>query len=218
MKDGAVITSNQKQSLQEMLVTKNILLDSIYENNGEIDNQQAETLMELDTNLPVKVDGWAWTLKKDGAIDKEIELWQDRKEVVEGIIKVLRNGKDQLKARAHQIMLMNHLDRIDGNQFWIKRDTSRTRSLMMEVVEDEYKKYELPTLTNNQYKLLLNMIAHFNGTLKKDLPFDSIYSAIELEEMIANRKTEKCNVTDLPDGHRAIVIEERPTVRLFAKR
>ena len=62
------------------------------------------------------------------------------------------------------------------------------------------------------------MVKHFNGTLRNDLPFDSIYIAIELEEMIEKQKTEKCNVTSLPDGHFAIVIEEKPTVRIYPKR
>jgi hypothetical protein len=145
-------------------------------------------------------------------------IWQQRKEFIEGNIKMLKNGRDRFKARANHIMLMNNLDRLDGTQFWIKRDISRTRSLIIDAVEDEYKKYELPVLKNNQYHLLLNMVKHFNGTLANDLLFDSIYMAIGLEEMIEKQRTEKCNVTDLPEGHNAIVIEERPTVRIFSKR
>ena len=218
MNTSTALKTDHKQTLNDMLVTKNILLDSIYENDGEVNDQQEESLKLLENNLPVKVDGWAWTLMKNGAIDKEIELWQQRKDFMNEIIKTLKNGKDRLKLRAHQIMLMNNLDRLDGTQFWIKRDISRAKSLMMDVVEDEYKKYELPVLSNNQYKLLLNMVKHFNGTLRNDLPFDSIYTAVELEEMIEKQKTEKCNVTNLPDGHCAIVIEERPTVRIYPKK
>ncbi len=218
MNTTSVVTNDHRKTLNEMLVTKNILLESIYANDGEIDDQQLKSLEELENNLPVKVDGWAWTLMKNGAIDKEVELWLQRKEVIDGIIKVLKSGKEKLKAHAHHIMQLNHLDRIDGSQFWIKRDFSKSKSLMMELAEDQYKKYELPTLNDTQYKLLLNMVKHFNGTLKKDLPFESIYTAIELEELLEKNKTEKCNVSDLPEGHCAIVSEERPTVRVFPKK
>jgi hypothetical protein len=34
----------------------------------------------------VKIDGWAWTLMKNDAIYKEPELWQQRKEFIEGNI------------------------------------------------------------------------------------------------------------------------------------
>jgi sulfur transfer complex TusBCD TusB component (DsrH family) len=63
------------------------------------------------------------------------------------------------------------------------------------------------------------MVRYFNRTLANDLLlFDSIYMAIELEEMIEKQKTEKCNVTALPEDHNAVVIEERPSVRIFSKR
>jgi hypothetical protein len=52
----------------------------------------------LENDLPVKVDGCAWTLIKNGAINKELELWQQRKELIEGNIKMLKNGRDRLKA------------------------------------------------------------------------------------------------------------------------
>ncbi len=218
MKDGAVVTIDHKQSLHDMLLTKNLLLEDIYENNGEIDNQQSDSLVELDTSIPVKVDGWAWTLKKEGAIDKEIELWQDRKEVVEQIIKSLRNGRDRLKTRAHHIMLMNHFDRIDGNQFWIKREISKSRTVILDKVEDEYKKYELPTLDYVHYTALVEAVDSYAIACSKDDSKELFRTISELQYYIREQIEIKCNVTDLPNEHVAIVTEEKPTVRIYPKR
>lgn len=128
------------------------------------------------------------------------------------------NGKDRLKTHTNHILEANHLERVDGIQFLMNRDASKTKSIDIDLVEDEYKKYELPVLTNNQYRLLLNMIAHFNGTLKHDLPFESIYTAIELQEKIENAKVGKCNVSDLPEGHPAVEVKIAPSIRIFAKK
>ncbi len=218
MKDDTHTIVDKKQSLQAMLVTKNLLMDAIYESDGEIDDQQSESLMELETNIPVKVDGWAWTLMKNGAIDKEIELWQNRKEVVENIIKSLRNGKDRLKARAHQIMHMNELERLDGNQFWIKRTFSENRSVFIENVEEMYLKYQLPVMNHSEFAILEKITRLNEGLLKELLEPNEIHTLYEIAEKLAVETHTKCNVTDLPIDHKAIFTEVRPTVRIFAKK
>ena len=75
------------QSLNSMLFIKNTILNSIYENEGEISAEEDNELTKFDINIPTKVDAWAWLLMKDGGIDKEIDLLTERKKTIDTTIR-----------------------------------------------------------------------------------------------------------------------------------
>lgn len=215
MKEETSIATLERNSLREMLVVKNILLDFTYENLGEISDEQVTVLSELEIRIPEKIDGWAWTLTNNGAIDKEIELWQQRKEVIENVIKTLKNGKERLKSELHRIMAINGLERLDGNQFWIKKTISENRSVTIEKVEKEYLRYQMPVMTYSEYSIF-DKILRLNEEKLKEL-FTPVEIPIlkEITEKLSVELHTKCNVTDLPNDHQAIKTEENLSVRIY---
>lgn len=215
MNEQTAITSIEKHSLREMLSVKNLLLDCVYENFGEISDEQVTVLSELEIRIPEKIDGWAWTLTNNGAIDKEIELWQQRKEVIENVIKTLKNGKERLKVELHRIMAINGAERLDGNQFWIKKTISENRSVALEKVEKEYLKYQMPVMTYSEYSIFDKILRLNEEKLKELYTPDEIPILKEIGEKLSVELHTKCNVTDLPNDHQAIKTEEKQSVRIY---
>lgn len=198
----------QTQSLQEMLYTKNIILNDIYENDGEITDEEDNQLMQLDISLPAKVDAWAWMLMNNGGIDKEIELLIDRKKAIDEIIHKLKSTKDRMKVRANDILRHNGLERIDGVNFWFKRDVSRTSRVIMSKVEDHYKSYELPKLSYDEYEQLIYVL--------ESEP--NIYTMMNLVNKLKTQNEENCGVKSLPKDHPAIDLRETPTIMIYQRR
>lgn len=201
--------SNVSESLHQMLFIKNTILDQIYDNDGEIIEGDYQKLMDLDLSIPAKVDGWAWVLVKDGVIDKEIELLTERKKAFEDMIYKMKSAKERLKVRLNDILMQYGLERIDGNNFWIKRNVSTSSKVILSKVEDELKSYELPKLSFSEYDLIRQSIDNFNSNLETD---DLI--VIRLREKIKEEVIQTCGVKSLPDGHIAIESTETPTVRI----
>ena len=210
MSNKELVKSEVTGSLQQMLFIKNSILDNIYDNYGEISNEEDLKLLQLDVNIPAKVDGWAWTLMKDGGIDKEIEMLTDRKKAFEEIISKLKTAKERLKMRANEILNQFDLEKIEGNNFWIKRDVSTSSKVILSKVEDELKSYELPKLSFTEYDLIRQSIDNYNSSLETDDPV-----VIRLREKINEEAIQSCGVKSLPDGHSAIELTETPTVRIY---
>jgi hypothetical protein len=210
MSNKELVKSEATGSLQQMLFIKNSILDNIYDNYGEISSEEDLNLLQLDVNIPAKVDGWAWTLMKDGGIDKEIELLTDRKKAFEEIISKLKTAKERLKMRANEILNQFDLEKIEGNNFWIKRDASTSSKLILSEVEDELKSYELPKLSFSEYDLIRQSIDNYNSSLETDDPM-----VIRLKGKINEEVIQSCGVKSLPDDHSAIEVTETPTVRIY---
>lgn len=210
MPTNQMIKSEVTGSLQQMLFIKNTILDNIYDNEGEILNEEDLKLLQLDVTIPAKVDGWAWTLMKDGGIDKEIEMLTERKKAFEDIISKLKTAKERLKIRLNDILNHYDMERIDGSNFWIKRDVSTTSKVILSKVEDELKSYELPKLSFAEYDLLRQSIDNYNLSLETD---DQV--VIRLREKIKEETIQSCGVKSLPDAHSAIELTETPTVRIY---
>jgi hypothetical protein len=210
MPTNQIIKSEVTGSLQQMLFIKNTILDNIYDNYGEISNDEDLKLLQLDVTIPSKVDGWAWTLMKDGGIDKEIEMLTDRKKAFEEIISKLKTAKERLKIRLNDILNHYDMERIDGSNFWIKTDVSTSSRVILDKVEDELKSYELPKLSFFEYDLIRQAIDNYNLSLETD---DS--AVIRLREKIKEEAIQSCGVKSLPDGHSAIELTETPTVRIY---
>lgn len=208
MPTNQMVKSEVSESLHQMLFIKNTILDNIYDNDREIIDDDYQKLIDLDLSIPAKVDGWAWVLVKDGGIDKEIELLTERKEVFEDMIYKLKSAKDRLKLRLNDILKQYDLERIDGNNFWIKRDVSTSSRVILDKVEDEYKSYELPKLSNDEYQKLIRLLV----TCSDDPTLFGLF------DKFSRDKTELCGVKSLPAGHPAIEVSIIPTVRIYANK
>ena len=211
-------TTHQASSLQQMLVLKNQLLDDIYESFGELNEEQSQALTYLDIHLPEKVDAWAWTLMKGGGIDKDIELLQERKSHIQEVINQLKRGKERLKARANQILRMNSLDRIEGSQFWFKREVSTSTSVNLAKVEDSYKTFELPKLSFQEYSLLITALQDVLEMNRIQYDMEQLGLLGLLLKKLQEEKSESCGVKSLPANHPALEVTETPTIRIYPQR
>lgn len=211
MKDGTV---SNKNTLQSMLLTKHLILEDIYDSFGEIDEGQEKQLLDLDVNIPHKIDGWAWTLMKNGGIDKEIELLKDKKKQIEEMIQKLERGKDDRKTYVNNILSQNGLERIDGNDYWIKSDVNVSRNVIISKVEDHFKTYQLPKLSYQEYELLIGVFTYLTDNVESISP-DDLTRAINLLVKFREEKVESCGVKDLPKDHPSIEAVNKPTVRIY---
>ncbi len=208
-----VISINANESLQQMLFIKNCLLNDIYEKDGEILPSEDNELTRLDLAIPSKVDAWAWLLMKDGGIDKDIELLTERKKAIDEIIQKLKSTKGRLKAKANEILRQNKLEKIEGNNFWFKRDVSRTSRVIISLVEDEYKSFELPKLSYEEYCTLKNALEEHMET--SEVNYHSMFT---LATKLKDEVVESCGVKTLPENHKAIEVKEEQTIRVYEKR
>ena len=199
------IELNPRQSLQQMLYIKNIILSNIQDNDGEILQDDEEKLINLEVNLPVKVDAWAWLLMSNGGLDKEIDLLTERKKAIDESIQYIKSTKERLKTRANEILRRNNLESIKGNYFQLKRAISKTSRVIMSKVEDDLKSYELPKLSYSDYSDLLIALEQYDE--QKDVQ--------RLLTKLKAEKLESCGVKSLPAGHTAIETREEPTIRIY---
>ena len=199
------IEVSPKQSLQQMLYIKNIILSNIQDNDGEVLPDEEGKLMSLELNIPVKVDAWAWLLMNNGGLDKEIDLLTERKKATDESIQHIKSTKERLKARANEILRRNNMDSIKGNYFHLKRATGKSSRVIMSKVEDEFKSFELPKLSFIEYSDLLAALELYDE--QKDTQC--------LLAKIKDEKLESCGVKSLPVGHIAIETREEPTIRIY---
>jgi hypothetical protein len=78
----------------------------------------------------------------------------------------------------------------------------------LDKVEDEYKTYELPKLSNDEYRKLIKLLENHSEDI--DL--------FNLLDKFSNEKTGHCGVKTLPIGHPAIEVSITPTVRIYANK
>ncbi|MDA3861516.1 MAG: hypothetical protein PF445_09840, partial [Melioribacteraceae bacterium] len=210
MRDGTVSSND---TLKFMLQTKNMILDEIYDSYGEIDETQEEQLLELDINIPEKVDGWAWTLMNNGVIDSEINLLKEKKRSIDEMINRLKSGKDKRKTSVNDILRQNGLERIDGCDYWLKRDTSKSTRVIISKVEAQYKTYQLPKLSNSEYQILIDILDYLIETEANEISQDEFNLTSSILTKFKEEKVETCGVTELPKNHTALEVTTTPTIR-----
>ncbi len=214
MRDG---TTNSNDTLKLMLQTKNQILDDIYESYGEINESQEERLTDLDIKIPEKVDGWAWTLMKNGGIDKEIELLKEKKISIEEMINRLQTGKEKRKVSVNEILRLSGTERIDGNDYWLKRTVSKSSRVIISKVENEYKTYQLPKISNTEYQIIIDILEYLIQTEAGEISNEEMNLSISILAKFKDDKLETCGVKDLPNSHQAIETQTSPTIRIYKR-
>ncbi|PIQ07601.1 MAG: hypothetical protein COW71_16240 [Ignavibacteriales bacterium CG18_big_fil_WC_8_21_14_2_50_31_20] len=154
----------------------------------------------------------------NGAIDKEIELLKEKKQSIDEMINRLKNGKDKRKISINEILRHNGLDRIDGGEYWLKRDTSKSTRVIINKVEDQYKTYQLPKLSNSEYRILIDILEYLLETEAGEISKDEFYLTSSIITKFKVEKLETCGVKDLPKDHEALEITAIPTIRIYNKR
>ncbi|MDP4194828.1 MAG: hypothetical protein Q8940_07255 [Bacteroidota bacterium] len=201
----------KKQTLKEMLVEQALLLEDILD--SVMNDEQERQLIRLEAHLPWKVDGWISVLKKDGALDYQKEKLKEKTLEIAELIDAIDDEKKKKLFYLHDIMTEMGLDRLDGNDFYMKKDVSYKTMVNMEAVEDKHKRWILPELKDDEFQLLLDILKD----AIRELVVDDLSRANSLLSKLENNLNFKCGVKDLPEEHPALVREVTPTVRFYKR-
>lgn len=141
------------------------------------------------TNLEIakKVDAYGFVIDD---IKNKIEFLAEKKRKITDIKQKLENEIERIKYRLNQ-----HCDgnKLVGNEYKMSPFISNTKTVDMYKVEPENKKY-IVEMNYDQF---------------------SKFEAMCMDEKLNTYKyTTKCNVTDLPEGHKAIITKLIPSVRI----
>ena len=98
------------------------------------------------------------------------------------------------------------MDTISG----LRRTTVECSKVILNKIEDEYKTFQLPKLSHNEYQLVCEALNKLNETKERDDP-----GLLHLQSRLTNQIEESCGVSDLPKGHPAIEVQEGMTVRIY---
>ena len=83
----------------------------------------------------------------------------------------------------------------------------------MSLVEDEYKSFQLPKLSYEEYSTLNNALREYMET--SEVNYHCMFTlATKLKEEVS----ESCSMKALPEKHRAIEMKEEQTIRVYQKR
>lgn len=147
--------------------------------------EQAWQNTELD--IARKVDAYGYVIDD---LKNKLDFLADKKRKITDIRQRLENEIERIKYRLNQHC---NGEKLIGNEYKIHPFNASNSSVDMDLVEDEHKKY-IVTMNYEQF-------TKFNAMcIDENLPSFTY--------------TVKCNVTDLPQGHRAIITKITPSVRI----
>lgn len=141
------------------------------------------------TNLEIakKIDAYGFVIDD---IKNKMDYLAEKKRKITDIREKLGNEIERIKYRLNQ-----HCDgkKLVGNEYKMNPFTSTTNTIDMLQVEPEYKKY----------------------IVEMDYDQFSRFEAMCMDESLNTYKyTTKCNLSDLPEGHKAIITKLVPSVRI----
>ena len=150
--------------------------------------QELEKIWEdNEIELKAKIDAYGYILDD---IDSRKKFLKDKMDKIKDIMKSLERTEKELKQRLHNV---SNNDILQGKEYKFNPYISMRREVNMDLVEPERKKY----IVTMDY----NWFTQFEAIANID------YNEAEYTY------TTKCNVTDLPENHPAIVINLEHTVR-----
>lgn len=192
------MTDDKKKTLGLILSERKILEEQFAETAGElVDNLEAQWANNS-IELADKIDAYGFVYDEMKAgIDSLKAKENTLKTRIKAAIHRLEVEKERIKQRLH-LYATESGGPLRGNEYSFHPYQSVNRSVDLSKVEDELLSYTLPRLTYSEWRYLVDNI--------KDQP--------ALWSKVMNDKKVSCNVTDLPDGHPAIIASIKPSVRI----
>lgn len=179
-------------TMKELLKQEHEILVEIADHLGEITENQDKALEKLNTQISEKIDGYVYVLKNK-RIEEEIEHFKERKEEIDSAIKELENIKYNIRYRLHTLA-QEKGGRIDTEMYTLEPDFNVRRSVDLTRVADEDKVFTF------------------------EIPGKDMVANPELAKLERYLKSEKCNVTSLPEEHIAIVKSIIPTIKITKRK
>lgn len=190
-----------RKTMIQLLAEKDELTRMILsEEEGKLDEYLLEQWRGNELDLKDKIDGYGYVIDN---IDAQIESLKQLKSIhtdrLNNGLRRLENEKAKLKSR-----LWEHANTLGGsligNEYRFHPYNGVSRSIDITKLDESEKQYSLPKLSFEQYnKILIGL-----GELDEH----------QLKQYIMENVKTSCNVTDLPEGHPAIITEIRHDVRI----
>jgi len=134
---------------------------------------------------------------------------------IDNKVKALKREKDDLKFREERIQQVLHEHIVkEGKQYdtvigadgkpelYITPSYSVTRSVNINEVEGSYLKVKLPTLSYYDIDYIIDKLRNTDDPV-----------AFKIIQELESNMQKTCNVSDLPEGHKAIRSTIRPTIK-----
>lgn len=192
-------------NLYEIVKKKMEIEDIIQENYGEIDEQLAGIWEDNSLELKDKLDSYGHVIKSmNDSIDLIKERKKEKDSKVKQLITSLENQVKRLKARLNQV---SQGEKLSGNEYSFTPYMSERSEVDKDIkIEPQFGKYILPPLAYSEYNLLMTAVDQATSPLDDNM--NALYDKL-------NEVTEhKVNVTDLPEGHPAVIKHLEPSVRI----
>jgi len=186
----------QKQHLETQL-------EDVLTYTEELEDVWNNTQLEI----AKKVDAYGFVIDD---IKNKMDYLAEKKRKITDIREKLGNEIERIKYRLNQ-----HCDgkKLIGNEYKMNPFISTTNSIDMDKVETHYGSYITPPLTFKEWTVLRSFchkeITNASNVedAEQQLFYDQLYDKFE-------KAIHKCNLSDLPEGHKAIITKLVPSVRI----
>lgn len=153
--------------LAELVKLSNEIRLSLVETAGEITDETTTALMILETNLPVKADGYKFILDE---IEAESDKFKERAEEFLKLSKSFKNYAEGLKGHLKISCIKMDIKELVGNDYYWKLQTSKPSV----IVDDESK-------VPGKYKEVQQTIVIKKDLVLADLKAGIVIDGIRLE-------------------------------------
>ena len=178
-----------------ILHEKSLLEGELEENGGEITEELDRVWENNQLELAEKIDNYAWALKH---MDSVIENLKERKAKATKIIQTIGNQQKRIKHRLHFYCEQSGGEPLRGHEYSFHPFMAKVSGVNQEKVEDQYRTVQVVMPVNQYRQILEQERGGLNGV-------DSNSWTITFPEV---------KVSELPDGHPAILEDTAPSVRM----
>jgi len=186
----------QKQHLETQL-------EDVLTYTEELEDVWNNTQLEI----AKKVDAYGFVIDD---IKNKMDYLAEKKRKITDIREKLGNEIERIKYRLNQ-----HCDgkKLIGNEYKMNPYISATNTIDIEQVEDEYGTYIVMPLSYSEKETLHILLDSYISDCLNAGDERASTHGIELVEKI-NKATRKVILSDLPEGHKAIITKLVPSVRI----
>lgn len=190
----------KQKSLMQLQAEEHALLNKLYNQDGVFDVEDEETARNLEIEIHGKINTYAMMIKNK-SIDFEIQKLQDQIDLRQSIINSWKNFKKFATVKLFEFAgkstngyfpVMDAKYNTESTELYMYPEETVSNTVDVTKVEEKYLKFTLPKLGYEDYHFLL-------GQLRKTK------KGKELAKHIVDNIKYNAGVTDLPEGHKALV-------------
>ena len=127
-------TVNENQSLPQLVQSSHMLVQALLESGGELTAEIEQSLTEIDTKMPQKIDGYQAVLER---LEIEGEYWSQKASDFAKMASGCKKARERLKDTLKHAMKELGTDELIGNDCRFKLSNSKPKLVINEVELDK---------------------------------------------------------------------------------